>query len=273
MAETSVSADKPSPWSFLRAFSYHWSDYMTGAPSIFLVLVGVLLPLVGYQDKTTVTIISVGTGLTGILCGVFAAYRVWQRERQAVLTTQQKIVELIDRLTPKFRVYYDQEKEGMVDAVNKSISHTTISALGTPIHHEKQTHSKYFRLWLDATEPATVTNCEVYLIALEFRPSPDQAFVHIPVPQPLPLTKEKFDVKPGLRRPVDFLMSDEEGYFGHSPDVYWPFAMDDAINISGTYRFTFVAHGGGVTAPPIRVDVTWNGHWDKVCAREVTDSA
>jgi hypothetical protein len=250
----------PSLKSFISAFGHHWADYASGGPSVPLTIAALFMP-----NKWA----AIGTGFLGIACGLFASYRVWSAERQRLLYARRRIGELEHKLTPAFRVYFDQERGGMVDAITKSTSHTGMSAYGTPIIQEKSTRSKYFRIWVEATSAATVEQCEGYIVSLERRNNENEAFIHAAVPQPLSLKAEPFDVVPGVRRAIDFVMSDETGRFDHSPEVYWPYTFDNFLSQVGTYRFTFVVHGGGVTAPSIRVEVHWRGQWDAIFAEQV----
>jgi len=250
----------PSPKGFIKAFGHHWADYASGAPSVPLTFAALFI-----SNKWA----AIGTGLLGIACGVFAAYRVWSSERQRLLVAYERIGGLEYLLTPTFRVYFDQERGGMVDAIAKSVSHATMSTYGTQIQHERVTRSKYFRIWIEATTDAPVGQCEGYIVALERRNSDEEAFIHASVPQPLPLKAAPFDVVPGVRKAIDFVMSDETGRFDHSPEVYWPYTLDNYLSAPGTYRFTFRVHGGGVTAPPLRVEVHWQGQWDAIFAEQV----
>ena len=65
-----------SPWEFLKAFGADWGDRMSGAPSVPLMLLALFIPN---------RYVAIGTGLLGIGCGVYAAYRVWATERSRVL--------------------------------------------------------------------------------------------------------------------------------------------------------------------------------------------
>jgi hypothetical protein len=61
--------------SFVRAFGGRWLDSMSGGFSVPLMLVALFVP-----NRA----VAVGTGLLGIVCGVFAAYSVWKDERKRV---------------------------------------------------------------------------------------------------------------------------------------------------------------------------------------------
>ncbi len=64
-------------WSFLRAFTGSWLNAMSGGLGVPLLIIGILQPNAR---------LGVGLGLTGIAALVFAAYRVWRLEREAVIT-------------------------------------------------------------------------------------------------------------------------------------------------------------------------------------------
>ncbi len=66
---------RTSPWEFLKAFGGHWGERMSGPASVPLMLLGLFIPN-HYA--------AIGTGLLGIGCGVYGAYRVWAMERSRV---------------------------------------------------------------------------------------------------------------------------------------------------------------------------------------------
>lgn len=67
---------RPSPREFLRAFGADWGERMSGPLSVPLMLAALFIAN-HYA--------AIGTGLLGIACGVFAAYRVWANEQFRVL--------------------------------------------------------------------------------------------------------------------------------------------------------------------------------------------
>jgi len=70
------SSVPPSPWAFLKAFWSDWGERMSGPASIPLMIAALFIPN---------RYIAIGTGILGIACGAFAAYRVWSNERGRVI--------------------------------------------------------------------------------------------------------------------------------------------------------------------------------------------
>ena len=66
----------PSLWTFARAFGADWGERMSGPASVPLMIAALFIPN---------HYIAIGTGLIGIACGIFAAYRVWSSERNHVV--------------------------------------------------------------------------------------------------------------------------------------------------------------------------------------------
>ncbi len=244
---------RASPLAFIRSFGADYFDYMSAGPSVPAAALALYISNPWAQ---------VALWATAALCLVLTAYRMWRRERE-------KVIELTDRTAPKFNVSFNQEWGGMVEAKDKATVFHSMSAQGTAITRDIETRTRYFRIWVDATTEAVVHGCIAYIVALEKKRENEEVFIHIPVPQPLPLNGEAFDVMPKIRRAVDFLRSGEDGSFGPSPGVYWPHVFDGALSEHATYRFTFAVHGGGVTAPQIRVEVRWQGQWDAIAASQV----
>ncbi|MBB5046095.1 hypothetical protein HNR60_000837 [Rhodopseudomonas rhenobacensis] len=67
---------RPSALAFLKAFWADWGERMSGPASVPLMIAALFIP-----DRY----VAIGTGVLGIACGIFAAYRVWSNERNRVL--------------------------------------------------------------------------------------------------------------------------------------------------------------------------------------------
>src|SRR4051812_1584711 len=79
MPETS---SPPSVRSFVRAFGGHWFEYMSGGPSVPLMIAALFMPNHA---------LAIGSGLLGIVCGVLASYFVWGAERKKVVALEKQL--------------------------------------------------------------------------------------------------------------------------------------------------------------------------------------
>lgn len=70
---------QPSPWEFLKAFGADWGERMSGPVSVPLMILALFIPNL---------YVAIGTGVLGIGCGVYAAYRVWATERKCVMVLE-----------------------------------------------------------------------------------------------------------------------------------------------------------------------------------------
>lgn len=67
---------RPSVLAFLKAFWADWGERMSGPASVPLMIAALFIPN---------RCVAIGTGVLGVACGIFAAYRVWSNERDRVL--------------------------------------------------------------------------------------------------------------------------------------------------------------------------------------------
>jgi hypothetical protein len=80
---------KPSLRNYLAAFWNDWGERMSGPPGVILMIVGFLIP-----NKN----IGTATIFFGIICGLYATYRVWSGERNRVLELEKISRRDIERL-------------------------------------------------------------------------------------------------------------------------------------------------------------------------------
>lgn len=80
---------RPSPWEFLKAFWADWGERMSGPASVPLMIAALIIPN---------RYVAIGTGLLGIGCGIFAAYRVWSNERSRVIELEKISREDLQRM-------------------------------------------------------------------------------------------------------------------------------------------------------------------------------
>ncbi len=92
-----------------------------------------------------------------------------------------------------------------------------------------------------------VKSVRALLVNLEYRAKPDETFLVINLPQHIPLNNNPVDMLPGSARQFDFIKASAPNHL--LPTAYWPNALRDAFNRTGTYRFTFLVNGDGLNAP------------------------
>src|ERR1019366_4576024 len=154
------------------------------------------------------------------------------------------IHELTERTTPKFGVYFDQDRCGIVSAIERAPIVSTGIYGSARITEGQAFHALYIRICVNAASHVVVRNCQAFLLSLEKQQNPNETFIYINLPQP----NNKF-----------------------SRTGYWPNALENAFSDNATYRFTIAVNGDGITAPPIKIDVVWQGIWDRVSAHQVQE--
>jgi hypothetical protein len=228
---------------FIRAFWPNWFAMMSGGPSVPAAIIAY------YVDNPWA---KVALWATAFGCLILAAYLVWRAERQ-------KAMRLAEQVTPKFKLSFDQEKRGIVPAV-----------LVIPWVGATTTRASYIRICVTATSARIVKDCHGFIVMLEKRMSENETFLHVPLPQSVPLVREKFEVVPRIPSHIDFMIAAENGKFMPVPGVIpWPNVVQNAFDDHATYRFTIVVNGDGVSEEPICVEIDWRGQWDKIVARQI----
>jgi hypothetical protein len=173
--------------------------------------------------------------------------------------------------TPRFSVSFNQEKSGVVLAIEKIMPPERMFAPPEELKRMKPTHeyrAHYLRIFVAATSKATVKNCRAFIVSLEKQLMPDTAFLIINLPQAIPLTENSFDVLPNIPCHVDFMKaSEQDNRFCRTG--YWPYVLERVFDEEGTYRFTFAVNGDGVTADHLQVEVVWRGKWDLITAHQL----
>jgi|ERR1019366_7074184 broad specificity polyphosphatase/5'/3'-nucleotidase SurE len=180
------------------------------------------------------------------------------------------IHELTERTTPKFGVYFDQDRCGIVSAIERAPIVSTGIYGSARITEGQAFHALYIRICVNAASHVVVRNCQAFLLSLEKQQNPNETFIYINLPQPIQLTDKPFDVMPNIPRMVDFMKTSEQDN-KFSRTGYWPNALENAFSDNATYRFTIAVNGDGITAPPIKIDVVWQGIWDRVSAHQVQE--
>src|ERR1700744_591836 len=126
---------KPNLRSFIAAFRADWMDALSGGFSVPFVAFGVVLAL--FAKDSEVALIGAIVFLVMAFFGAwFSSYRVWAAEVV-------RIGKLEDRLTPKLRVTFAPDANGIVAAVARTQVFHSMSASGTPIVREESAASKY----------------------------------------------------------------------------------------------------------------------------------
>jgi hypothetical protein len=129
--------------------------------------------------------------------------------------------------------------------------------------------ARYVRIQIDTVTKITVKDCVVGISALEKRIEGSAAFVPVVIPQLIFLREEPFQVYPNMPRMVDFLLANKsENKLSLANNIPWPFILSKVFEDKGTYRFTFIVNGEGVSVSKT-VDIIWNGYWDAITGREV----
>jgi hypothetical protein len=166
-------------------------------------------------------------------------------------------------MIPNINLSFDKNGMGIVLALHQ------IRQTGpTPeTIQEAEWRASYVRIRVDALSKSTVKGCTAYITALEKRPKGTTAFTPVPIPQSISLRDQQFDIIPAVPHLIDFLRSGEwdNKVF---PTCAWPLILRDVFNDEGTYRFTFIVNGDGLSKT-MQMDVTWQGRWDSITGDEV----
>jgi hypothetical protein len=253
-----MAVPKPSLFVFIRSFGTDWADYMSGGPSVPAAI------LAFYVENRWA---QAALWLTAAFCIILTAYRMWYRERLKIGDLEGQIQALEDRLTPKLRVTFKPDANGIVAAMAKTQVFHSMSAHGGPIMQEKQTPSKYLRLTLEAVGVQQLA--EVFLVGLSRCRSNENHFQEITIPQPLPLRGTSFLVRPDIPEYADFAVVSATNVFSAAPDIRWPHILEGILGDAARYRFTFRATSDGITAAPVVVEVNWSGNWSHISAQQI----
>lgn len=178
---------------------------------------------------------------------------------------------LTEKTTPKFTVSFDQEHRGIVVAVERTEIVQPGVYGGTRVTAGPSFSASYLRISVIATSAVAIKNCQAFILFLEKQTNPNETFIHINLPQPIALASEPFDVMPSIPRMVDFMKASEQDN-KLTRTGYWPYALANCFSDTATYRFTIAVNGDGVTAKPIKVDVVWQGVWNRIPAHQVDDT-
>lgn len=243
----------PSIKNFVRSFGAHWFEYMSGGPSVPLMLGALFIP-----NRA----LAVATGITGIVCGLFASYLVWASERR-------RVNDLLARATPKFTISFDPENKGIVDTdETRQVFHGMLIN-GKPMYRTEVKKCKYIRIAIEAISNMPINGCEAYIASLEKRMEGEWDFHSVQLPQHIPLQSEPFSVKYAVPHEIDFAKTDSESGLTPTPNVLWPNVLAHVFKDRATYRFTFRVHGGGITLAPMAVEIDWRGTWNEISARQI----
>lgn len=193
------------------------------------------------------TAFKVWSGIS-LIAVIWVCWRIWVVEHCKVLALE-------ERLRPKFRVSFDQQRGGMVLAKHG---------------HSAGPDAYYFRICVEATDEAATIECRAYITALEKRTGAEHAFVHVQLPQAICLTNEPRKVGYGVSEQIDFIIANSSDNALHpAPTISWPLVLAEVFSEQSVYRFTFKVNGDGITAQAICVEVVWKGQWDRVGATQV----
>src|ERR1019366_7295757 len=104
------------------------------------------------------------------------------------------IHELTERTTPKFGVYFDQDRCGIVSAIERAPIVSTGIYGSARITEGQAFHALYIRICVNAASHVVVRNCQAFLLSLEKQQNPNETFIYINLPHPIQLTDKPFDV-------------------------------------------------------------------------------
>jgi hypothetical protein len=173
-------------------------------------------------------------------------------------------VKLRRTVTPGFRLSFDPNGFGVVEAVERLVTPDTA----------KEFRAMYVRVQGDTVGPAAANNCSAFLTKLWYRAfGKNTHFVEIPLPQPIPLRDAPFDIFPKIPCLVDFVKGAQTQHGDKLLVVRnWPFVLREKLNPEGTYKFMVTVYGPGGSKEK-SVEVDWTGKWDTLTASEVTSQS
>lgn len=219
--------------AFLKAFTHHWSEYMSGGPSVPLMIAALFVGNKWF---------AIGTALLGIVCGFLAAYFVWGDDRR-------KVIDLTARLTPKL-------------TATPEITFERYGYQNAPTLEQTKGIS-VARIRVEALTDASVLSCEAAITAI-WKRAPSETVFHLISENPaIPIVAWSNDVHPNLPLWYDIVCAREENnVLTRADSVQWPLRLVDALIDTGTYRFRVVIAAPGVPSETVTVDVEWPGQWD-----------
>jgi len=256
--------------TFLRLVWAEWSSRVTGSISAFLVLAGLCISIAGtFGAKIpSESILQLVTWALAALFGAQAAFSIWAREHQARIEVERKLAE---KTTPNFTVSFDQERGGIVNAVDQTKIEMPGTYGGTIFRPGPSYNASCLRILIKTKSDVPVKRCQAFILSLEKQAQPDEAFIYVELPQRIPLQTGPFEVLPNIPYPVDFMKaSDQNNKLVRTGE--WPNVLARAFDDLATYRFTIAVNGDGITAKPIKVDVVWRGQWDTISASQVHET-
>jgi hypothetical protein len=183
-------------------------------------------------------------------------YRLYVRQRAMIDA-------LTERLTPKIRLSFHRDEEGL--------TRTPFTRSRTlPIAHTQQTITEEFpvtcvRLRAAALSDTTVTGCRAFLTKLQ-RESPDGRTVsEILLPHSVSLRQgQPFEVYPNVIHAFDILWCSSENNKLVVPECTWPLNLRELFEQTGTYHFTIMLNAEGGSSNSITLAIGWPGQWDKI---------
>lgn len=180
----------------------------------------------------------------------------------STFTAIKHAVKLRNVVTPKFRLTFDREGGGIVDAIEKGFSS---NEEGKPIPF--QFGARYIRVTAQTLSKVSVRECFAIITKIERGPiSGVGTFIQIEQPQPILVTsKPPPSMYSNMPNFFDFVVVSEKS--GMRLVQNQPYTMDDSFKESGTYRFSINVYGeGGNQQSSIMVDVVWQGNWRTISA-------
>ena len=188
-------------------------------------------------------------------------YCLYVQQRTAILV-------LTERLTPKIRLSFHPDEEGLTQT---PFTRPRTLPMGTL----QETLADEFlvtcvRVRVEALTDTPVLGCRAFLTKLQ-RESPDGKTVsEIPLPHSVSLGEGRsFEVYPKVIHTFDILWCFAEVNKLQIPECTWPSPLRKIFDETGTYRFTILLNVEGGSSNSITIAIGWPGQWDKITARQV----
>ncbi|MGB7090647.1 MAG: hypothetical protein WA465_06905 [Methylovirgula sp.] len=132
--------------------------------------------------------------------------------------------------------------------VTTEVDHTKIQLPGTYggtiTRPGPSYNAAYLRIRVRTVSYLPVNRCQAFISSLEKQSDPDQVFIYVDLPHPIPLQAEPFEVLPNIPRMIDFMKtSSKDSKFVRTGG--WPNALARSFDEPATYRFTIAVTAMG----------------------------
>jgi hypothetical protein len=222
-----------------------WSSLVTGAFSAVLVLLGLGISVAeAFGVKIPANpIIQLATWFFAAICGGYAAFSVWRRERLAKEA-------LNARLTPKIAISYDPTKSQC-----RSISTFTDQFGRNP------KDGMCFRLEISNIGPETIPGCEGHLTEISYEgEKPELAPMNLTWVASAPGISS-VDIRSTIESYLDVAVIDADNRM-RICSLGWPNNKGNFFERQGNYIFKVaVSARNSATTPPFYFRLVFNGNW------------